>query len=143
MTTLTELQERMNGASDDDALRAARELANFYFIFNEEYNALQDKLIEADAAYVQATQGGQGVDQALALRLQACMLELKARMATLDMHMRAFHNGSSITPPSAENIAKVKELSKKLAGLIVSDQALDTITGALTDIGNVVKGSTG
>lgn len=142
MTTLADLQTRMNGENAEDARAAAIELANFYFIYNEEYNALQDKLVEADAAYVRVTQGGNGVNQALGLGLQVFMLEVKARMATLDLKMRAFHNGSSIRPPSSENVAKVKQLSQQMATLIASDQALSSVIDSLTQIGNIVKSST-
>lgn len=142
MTTLADLQRRMNGENEQDALAAAVELANFYFIYNEEYNALQDKLVEANAAYVQATQGGNGVDQALGLRLQAFTLEVKARMATLDLKMRAFHNGSPIKPPNSTNVQTVKDLSRQMATLTAGDQALSSVIDSLAQIGNIVKSST-
>lgn len=142
MNTLKELQDRMHGDDKDDARAAAVDLANFYFVYNEEYNALQDKLIEAEAAYIDVTQNNTGVDQAEAMRLKAFELSLDARMALLDMKMRAFHQSTTaITPPTVQAVAAIKALSAKVAVLIAKDAALAQVTQALTEMGNIVNQS--
>lgn len=142
MKTLKQLQDAMQAADIDAARAAAVELANFYIIYNDEYNALQDTLVETHGQYIVATQGSAGVDHPRALELRALELSLTARMALLDEKMRAFHmSDMKINPPSRETVARVKALSGQVAALNGQATAIDAVTKALTDMATIVNQS--
>lgn len=142
MPALAEYQERMTGEDKEDALAAATELSNFYFIYNEEYNALLTKQYEAELKLFDVTHAPTGVDQAEALRLQGLILSTGARMKYLDAKMMAFHSSAiSITPPTQAVVKKVKALAAELAALVAKDTAIKKITAALTELASLINKS--
>lgn len=142
MRTLKELNDAMRSGDDAVARAAATELANFYIVYNEEYNLLQDMLILTHGQYVVVTQSGAGLDHAKAMALSALELSLQARMALLDQRMRAFHmSDMAISPPDAATVSQVKTLSAKVAELARQNAAINAISQALTDVAYVVNKS--
>ena len=140
MPTLAQLQARMNGPDSDDALKAATDLANYYVIYNQEYNTLIEKQQEAEVALYDVTHNPAGVDQAAALRLQGLVLWTGARMKFLDEKMLAFHASTlAIKPPGTALVAQVKQLTAQIATLIAKDQAVHGIIVALTELSALVN----
>ncbi|MDO9236471.1 MAG: hypothetical protein Q7U28_10645 [Aquabacterium sp.] len=140
MPKLAEFQARMKGPDADDALKAATDLANYYIIYNEEYNTLIEKQQQAEIALYNVTHNPTGVDQAEALRLQGLILWSGSRMKFLDEKMLAFHASTvSIKPPSKTLVEQVKQLTAQIATLIAKDQAIKGIIGALTELSGLVN----
>lgn len=144
MPTLAELQARMKGPDADDALRAATDLANYYVIYNQEYNTLIEKQQQAETALYDVTHNPSGVNQAQALQLQGLILWTGSRMKFLDVKMLAFHASTlAIKSPSNTLVNKVKQLTAQISPLIAKDQAVKDIIGALTELSALVNQSHG
>lgn len=131
MTTLKEY-EALIDAGGTAGVKAGQELSRFFIVYNKEYNALQDKLAEAEIAYYQVTHSDTGINQAEAMRLQAFMYSVKSRMKILDLKMRAFtEEGIEITAPSLAIVDEIKKLADQLSKLIARDAMLADVTASL------------
>src|SRR6202007_2596875 len=98
MPTLDELKQ----ANNDKAL------ADYYYVYNEEYNALLTTKENADAALFAEKHGAGGVNMPQVLQLQSMILGLQSRIAKLDEKMLAFHQSTlAITPPDQGTIDNV------------------------------------
>ena len=135
MPSLNELQTAMQSKDTAVATEAGRTLANYYYVYNQEYNALVIATQQANAELDNVTHNPAGVNTADALMLQSLVLANEARMKMLDVKMLAFHNsGLNITPPSQAIINKVKDLSGKVALIQVKANAVSQILGLLTQL---------
>lgn len=140
MISLQQLQSRMESGNESEALQAATDLSNFYFIYNEEYNGLQAQHTLVSTALVDAKRNPEGVDQHEVLRLEAAKMDLEGRMAFLDYKMEGFHNsGTLISPPSQTDVDRVKQLSALLSQMTAHDRMTEGITAALIEIGSIVS----
>lgn len=133
MPNLDELQDRMGADQDRDAADAGKILAGYYYVYNEEYNALLITMHEVEVALFDAQHKPGGGDIAAVLLLQSMALGLKARMIRLDQKMLAFHaNQLSIEAPGEALLADVKRLSGELAQMQVKADAVNAITAKFT-----------
>ena len=140
MQTLAQLQARMAGANAADALAAARELTNYFIVYNEEYNALIIKRQDAETSLFDIAHNPAGVDHAQVLHLQGLILGIESRMKVLDGKMLAFQASTlAIAPPGAALVAQVKQLSAQVAVLIARDQAIQAIMLSLGQIAALVN----
>jgi len=135
MPSLNELQTKMQSPDAAVAAEAGKTLANYYYVYNQEYNALVVAKQQANAELDNVTHNPAGVNTADALMLQSLVLANEARMKMLDGKMLAFHNsGLDITPPSQQMIADIKNLSAQVALIQVKADAVSKILGLLTQI---------
>jgi hypothetical protein len=140
MQTLAQLQARMAGADQADAMAAAIELTNYLLIYNDEYNTLIVKRQDARAAEQAASVNPAGVDHAEVLRLQSLILGIESRMAVQDARLIAFQASSlAINPPDANQVQQVKSLTTQVAAMIARDQGIESIMVALGQIAGVVN----
>lgn len=138
MPTLSEMQAAMN--SSDPAVNAAagKELADYYFVYSEEYNALLKTSQRAQAEFFNITHDASGVDTSQRLKLQSLILGTKSRMKLLDERLMAFHADElAITPPDQAMVDKIKALSGEVSKIQVKAEAVHKIIGILTQIANL------
>jgi hypothetical protein len=135
MPTLTELQDQMNTGDDANKADAAKKLANFYFVYNEEYNAWLAAEHGAESALFKLNHDPDGVDPAERMKLQSLQLRAQSRTKELDERMLAFHAGDAgIRPPSDDTIKEVKRLSGEVSETLVEAAAVETMLSDLTSI---------
>lgn len=140
MSTLAELQTRMNGDDPIDALAAANELTNYFLVYNDEYNVLVQKETEAELAIVAESSNPAGVDHSKILDLQSLVLGTQSRMKVQDAKMIAFQASIlAINPPTANQVAAVKQLTTQVAAMVVRDQAIEGIMVALGQVASIVN----
>jgi hypothetical protein len=135
MSTLQNLQSDM--ASQDGAAKqaATKTLADYYYVYNEEYNAVLTSKEKADAELFQATHNETGVNMPLVLRLRSLILGLQSRQTKLDEKMLAFHSSQlSIQPPDQPTIDQVKALSAEVSQMQLKDTFIDKAADLLTQI---------
>jgi len=140
MQTLAQLQARMTGPDQADALAAATELTNYLLIYNDEYNTLIMKRQDARAAERAVSMNPAGVDHAEVLRLQSLILGIESRMAVQDARLIAFQASALvINPPNANQVSMVRSLTTQVAAMIARDQGIENIMVALGQIAGVVN----
>jgi hypothetical protein len=140
MPTLAEFQTRMNGEDPDDALAAATALANYYSVYNDEYNALIRKKTEAEMAIAAESTDPAGVDHAVILNLQSLVLGIQSREKVQDAKMLAFQASTlAINPPTAAQIQQVKALTTQVAAMVARDQAIQSLMVALGQVAGLVN----
>jgi hypothetical protein len=135
MSTLDDLQTKMD--SDDQAAKqaATKTLADYYYVYNVEYNTLLKSKHRADAELFTSTHNPAGMDMPTVLQLRSMILGLDSRMVKLDQKMVAFHDSTlSIQPPDDATIRNVKTLSEKVAQEQVKGSAIDRIIDSLAQI---------
>ena len=140
MQTLAQLQARMAGEDQGDALVAANELTSYLLIYNDEYNMLIMKRQEARSAERAASTDPAGVDHGEVLRLQSLILGIESRMAVQDARLIAFQASSlAINPPDAGQVQLVKALTAQVATMITRDAGIEGIMAGLGQIAAVVN----
>lgn len=140
MPTLAEFHALMEGDDANVALAAAIELTNYYQIYNDEYNALILKKMEARQAIDAEYTSPHGPDHSVILQLQSLILSIDSRMKMQDARMIAFQASSlAINPPTPDQIQAVKSLTTKLAAQVARDQALQEVMTALGEMAGVVN----
>lgn len=140
MPTLAELQTRMNGDDPNDALAAANELTNYFLIYNDEFNALVQKRTEAELAIMAQSSNPAGVDHSEILHLQSLVLGIQSRMKVQDAKMIAFRASTlAINPPTADQVAAVKQLTTQVAAMVARDQAIEGLMVALGQVAGIVN----
>ena len=140
MQTLAELQSRMNGNDPNDALAAANVLTNYFFVYNDEYNALVQKKPEAELAITAASNNPAGVDHSEILHLQSLVLGIESRMKMQDAKMIAFQASTlAISPPTLNQVATVRQLTTQVAALVARDQAIENVMVALGQVASIVN----
>ena len=140
MPTLAELQTRMNGDDPNDALAAANELTNYFLIYNDEFNALVQKKTEAELAIMAESNDPAGVDHSEILHLQSLVLGIESRMKIQDAKMIAFQASNlAINPPTADQVATVKQLTTQVAAMVARDQAIASLMVALGQVAGIVN----
>jgi hypothetical protein len=116
------------------------DLANYYYVYNEEYNALLMTDERTAAALLEIEHDTTGVDAAARLRLRSLQANVLARMHKLDEKMLAFHaNALSIKPPTSAQISKVKNLSAQVAQLQVASDTVSGVVGLLTQMAKITS----
>lgn len=140
MPTLAEFQTRMNGEDPADALAAAIALANYYSVYNDEYNALIRKKTEAEMAITAESTNPDGVDHSVILNLQSLVLGIQSRKKVQDAKMIAFQASTlAINPPTAAQIQQVKALTTQVAAMVARDQAIQSLMVALGQVAGLVN----
>ncbi|KQV94103.1 hypothetical protein [Pelomonas sp. Root1237] len=140
MPTLAEFQTRMNGDDPADALAAATALANYYSVYNDEYNALITKKTEAEMAIAAESTNPAGVDHAEILNLQGLVLGIQSRKKVQDAKMLAFQASTlAINPPTAALIQQVKAISTRVAAMVARDQGIQSLMVALGQLAGLVN----
>lgn len=140
MSTLAELQAQMADADPNVARVAATRLANYYSIYNDEYNMLLMKRQEAETVLFDATHDPNGVDHAEVLHIQGLILGTESRMKVQDGKMIAFQNsGLSIGSPDATLAAQVRQLCEQVAAIAARGAGIEAILVALGQIGGIVN----
>jgi len=140
MQTLAQLQARMAGEDQADALSAANELTNYLLIYNDEYNTLIMKRQEARSAERAVSMDPAEVDHGEVLRLQSLILGIESRMAVQDARLIAFQASSlAINPPDAGQAQLVKALTVQVAAMITRDAGIEAIMVGLGQIAAVVN----
>lgn len=140
MPTLEEFQTRMNGGDPADALAAATALANYYSVYNDEYNALIQKKMEAEMAIAAESTNPVGVDHSVILALQSLVLGIQSRKKVQDAKMLAFQASTlAIDPPTPAQIQQVKALTTQVAAMVVRDQAIQSLMVALGQVAGLVN----
>lgn len=140
MSTLAELQARMANADPKIAILAANTLANYYGIYNDEYNTLLTKRQEAKTALFDVSHDPKGVDHAEVLHLQGLILGIESRMKVQDGKMIAFQSsGLSILAPDVALVAQVRQLCTQVSAISPRSAALENIMIALGQIAGIVN----
>jgi hypothetical protein len=142
MRTLKELQKQMRDGSSEEKLAAAMEVANFNFVYNQEYNALLNIQASAEVAHFDATRSKAGIDHVYRLELEALKARIEARKSFLDLQMMEFHASRiGIEGPDEKTIDTVKKMTDKVARQVLKDTAVRGIIAALSDIAALVNGT--
>lgn len=140
MPTLKEFQVQMEGDDETVALAAANALTDYYGIYNDEYNTLILKRMEALKVIEAEYTNPDGVDHSVILYLQALVQSIESRMKVQDARMIAFRASKlAINPPTQDQVQTVKTLTTKIAKQIARDQALQEVMNALGEIAKVVN----
>lgn len=140
MSTLLELQARMAGDDPADAAAAGNELANYFLVYNDEYNTLLVKQHDAESALFDASHDPAGVDHAEVLHLQGLLLGIGARMKMQDSKMIAFRaDDMSIAAPDDATVAQVKQLCDQVAAIAARGAAIEDILTGLGQIAGIVN----
>lgn len=140
MPTLADLQAQMSSADADAAIAAGNALANYFIIYNDEYNALLMKRQEAETALFDASHNPDGVDHAEVFHLQGLILGINSRMKVQDGRMIAFQtSGLSIAPPDSALVAQVRQLSAQVAVIAARGAAIEAIMVSLGQIAGLVN----
>lgn len=140
MPTLAEFQTRMNGEDPADALAAATALANYYSVYNDEYNALIQKKMEAEMAIAAESTNPAGVDHSVILNLQSLVLGIQSRKKVQDAKMLAFQASTlAISPPTAAQIQQVKALTTQVAAMVARDKAVQGLMVTLGQVAGLVN----
>lgn len=139
MPNLAELQKLMHGNNKDDAIAAGNALANYYFIYNEEFNTLIKKRQEASSALYDATHNPAGANPAEVLHLQALSLWAESRMRLQDAKLLAFSASTlTIFEPDPILVAEVKNLAAKVSAMQARAQGIDNILQGLAAIAALI-----
>lgn len=145
MSTLAELQTQMADADPNVAIPAGNTLANYYGIYNDEYNTLLMKRQEAETSLFDASHDSAGVDHAEVLHLQGLILGIESRMKVQDGKMIAFQaSGLSIEAPDAALVENVQQLCAQVSAIASRDAGIEAIMlglGQIAGIVNQVQGS--
>lgn len=140
MPTLKEFQVQMEGDDETAALAAANGLTDYYGIYNDEYNTLILKRMEALQAIEAEYNSPHGVDHSVILHLRALVQSIESRMLVQDARMIAFRASSlAINPPTQDQVEKVKSLTTQLAVQVARDQALQEVMTALGEMAGLVN----
>ena len=135
MPTLSELQTAMNSGDAAAKAAAGKELADYYFVYSEEYNALLRTSQRAQAELFNVTHDPSGVDTSQRLKLQSLILGTKSRMKLLDERLMAFHADElSIAAPDQAQVDKIKALSAAVSKMQVKADAVDKVVGILAEM---------
>lgn len=138
MPTLSELQTAMN--SSDPAVKAAagKQLADYYYVYSEEYNALLKTSQRAQSELFNITHDPSGVDTSQRLKLQSLILGTKSRMKLLDEKLMAFHADElAIVAPGQDQVDKIKALSAQVSTIQVKADAVSRIVGILAEMADL------
>lgn len=140
MSTLSELQARMAGTDQADAVAAGNELANYFLIYNDEYNTLLMEQHDAESALFDASHDPAGVDHAEVLHLQGLLLGIQARMKMQDSKMIAFRaDDMTIAAPDDDTVKQVKSLCDQVATIAARGDAIEDIAASLGEIATIVN----
>jgi hypothetical protein len=135
MPTLSELQTAMNSGDPTTKAAAGKELADYYYVYSEEYNALLKTSQRAQAEFFSITHDPSGVDTSQRLKLQSLILGTKSRMKLLDERLLAFHADElAIVAPSQAQVDKIKALSAEVSKMQVKADAVGKIVGILAEM---------
>lgn len=130
----------MNGNDANDALAAANELTNYFLIYNDEFNTLVQKKMEAELAIVAESSNPAGVDHSVILHLQSLALGIESRMRVQDAKMIAFQASTlAINPPTAAQVQEVKQLTTQVAAMVARDEAIQGLMVALGQVAGLVN----
>ena len=144
MRTLSELQQAMESDNEAEASKAGKELAEFYFTYNQEYNALLIAKQRGEIALDKEKHNGSGVNTSDVFKLQSMILGIASRIAMLDHQMLAFQESAfAIRPPGPDTINKVKELSSKVAKAQIRANTVEAVMKNLTELAQVTSGFAG
>jgi len=140
MATLAELQAQMADVDPKVAIPAANTLANYYGIYNDEYNTLLMKKRDAETALFDASHDTAGVDHAEVLHLQGLILGIESRMKVQDGRMIAFQSsGLSIGAPDAVLVAQVRQLCVQSSAIAARGAGIEAIMVTLGKIARIVN----
>jgi hypothetical protein len=140
MPTMKQLRTTMDSGTADGAA-AGKALADYYYIYNEEYNAILNTRYSVDSALFSVKNGQGPTGPADSIMLESLLLELDARMKRLDQKMLAFQASElSITPPTAAQVAEVKDLTAEVARIQVKAGTVDRILTALSKLVSLIGG---
>ena len=140
MPNLVDIQALMADADPSVAIPAAYMLANYYGIYNDEYNMLLMKRQEAETSLFDAERDPAGVDHAEVLHLKGLILGIESRMKVQDGKMLAFRaSGLSIVAPDAAMMAKVRDLCAQVSANATRGAGIDEIILGLGQIAGIVN----
>lgn len=132
MPTLSALQTAMNSGDPAAKAAAGKELADYYYVYSEEYNALLKTSQRAQSELFNITHDPAGLDTSQRLKLQSLILGTKSRMKLLDEKLMAFHADElAIVAPSQAQVDKIKLLSAQVSAMQVKADAVNKIVGIL------------
>lgn len=140
MPNLAEIQAQMADADPNIALEAARTLANYYGVYNDEYNVLLMKRQEAETAIQAASTDSDGVDHANLAYLMSLKLNAESRMKFQDGMMIAFQaSGLSIAAPDAVLITQVRQLCQQVSQTATKSENIQGILLSIAEIARLVN----